>query len=104
MRKRVFLSLILVALARGQVSIPWLVRAAREEVSPDQAMEDMRRIWATDRWFTFPKFQETAESVAAMMRRAGLENIQILNAPADGVSQFGYWTMPLAWDVRQATL
>lgn len=64
----------------------------------------MRRIWETDRWFTFPKFEETAQNVAAMMRRAGLENVEIVNPPADGVTQYGYWTMPLAWDVKQATL
>jgi hypothetical protein len=25
-------------------------------------------IWQTDRWFTFPKFEETAKKVAAIMR------------------------------------
>ncbi len=67
-------------------------------------MQDMRRLWETDHWFTFPKFEQTAQNVAAMMRRAGLEGVEIVNPPADGVSQFGYWTMPLAWDVKQATL
>jgi hypothetical protein len=39
-----------------------------------------------------------------MMRLAGLEDVQIVSPPADGVTQYGYWTMPLAWDVKQATL
>ena len=45
----------------------------------------MRAIWETDRWFTFPKFEETAKNVAAIMRRAGLEDVEIGNPPADGV-------------------
>lgn len=81
-----------------------IVRDLRKSVSADQAMEDMRRIWETDRWFTFPKFEETARNVAAMMRRAGLEEVEIVEVPADGVTQYGYWTMPLAWDVKEATL
>jgi len=81
-----------------------VVAAVRAEVKPDQAMEYMNRVYATDRWFTFPKFQETAEYLTRTMRAIGLRNVELLAAPADGVSQFGYWTMPLAWDVKQARL
>jgi Peptidase family M28 len=81
-----------------------LLRTLREETSPDQAMRDVRTIWDTDRWFTFPKFEETAKNVAAIMRRAGLEDVEIGSPPADGVTQGGYWTMPLAWDVKAGTL
>jgi hypothetical protein len=81
-----------------------LRRSISSEVKPDQAMEYMRQVYETDRWFTFPKFQETAEYLARTMKEIGLQEVQLLGAPADGVSQFGYWTMPLAWDVRQARL
>ena len=81
-----------------------LLRLLREETNPEQAMRDVRTIWETDRWFTFPKFEETAKNVAAMMRRAGLEDVEIGTPPADGVTQGGFWTMPLAWDVKAATL
>ena len=72
--------------------------------NPDQAMRDVVAIWETDRWFTFPKFEETAKNVAAIMRRAGLEDVEIGNPPADGVTQGGFWTLPLAWDVKVGTL
>jgi hypothetical protein len=75
-----------------------------EATNPNQAARDVRAIWETDRWFTFPKFEETAKNVAAIMRRAGLEDVEIGNAPADGVTQAGFWTEPLAWDVHNATL
>src|SRR3954447_6309016 len=81
-----------------------LLRTLLDSANPDQAMRDVRAIWETDRWFTFPKFEETARNVAAMMRRAGLEDVEIGNAPADGVTQAGFWTEPLAWDVHVGTL
>jgi hypothetical protein len=81
-----------------------LLHSISSEVKPNQAMEYMRRVYETDRWFTFPKFHETAEYVARTMKEIGLEDVQILGAPADGVSQIGYWTMPLAWDVKHAKL
>src|SRR5262245_54403046 len=81
-----------------------LLKLLLESVNSTQAMSDVRAIWENDRWFTFPKFEETAKNVAAMMRRAGLEDVEIGNAPADGVTQAGFWTEPLAWDVKTGTL
>jgi Peptidase family M28 len=81
-----------------------LLTLLRTTVNPDQALKDVNTLWETDRWFTFPKFEETAKNVAAIMRRAGLEDVEIGNVPADGVSQGGFWTMPLAWDVHVGTL
>ncbi|HYM12230.1 MAG TPA: M28 family peptidase, partial [Bryobacterales bacterium] len=105
MLKRFLFTLVCAAALRAQAPpIPALVRAIRAEAAPTPAMENMRRIWETDRWFTFPKFQQTAAHVAEMMRQAGLEDVEIVSPPADGVTQYGYWTMPLAWDVKQATL
>src|SRR5579883_1748050 len=72
-----------------------LLATLREHTNPDQAVRDVRTIWETDHWFTFPKFEETAKNVAAIMRRAGLEDVEIGNPPADGVTQGGFWTMPL---------
>ena len=88
--------------ANGSVSK--LLRLLTEETNPDQAARDVKAIWETDRWFTFPKFEETAKNVAAIMRRAGLEDVEIGSPPADGVTQGGFWTMPLAWDVKVGTL
>ena len=80
------------------------IETLRQATASDQAVRDVRTIWETDRWFTFPKFEETAKNVAAIMKRAGLEEIEIGTPPADGVSQGGFWTMPLAWDIKVGTL
>ena len=81
-------SILLGALASfaADVTVDQVMTAVRSDVKPQQAMEYMRRVYATDRWFTFPKFQETAEYLKQAMRDDGLENVEVLGAPADGVT------------------
>jgi hypothetical protein len=67
-------------------------------------METMQRVYATDRWFTFPKFEETALYLKARLEEGGVRDIEIGGGKADGETQVGYWTMPLAWDAKSATL
>lgn len=64
----------------------------------------MRRVYATDHWFTFPQFHKTAEYLRGELTARGLKNIERVEAPADGSTQVGFWTMPLAWDARSARL
>ena len=90
--------------AAAPIGLNTLIDTIRNEVNPFESMEFMRRIYSTDRWFTFPKFGETAEYLSGAMRHVGLRNIEILSAPADGITQAGFWTMPLAWDIRRGTL
>jgi hypothetical protein len=99
------LALVFSALAPAASSpLEPLLSSIRSEVQTERAMTSMRAIHSSDRWFTFPKFQETAEYLARTMRAAGLERVEIIQAPADGITQVGFWTMPLAWDVTRGTL
>jgi len=95
---------LLPATAWPQVNVQTVLDQVRSGVKPDEAMAYMRRVYSTDRWFTFPKFQETAEYLKQAMTAAGLDNVEVLGAPADGVTQFGFWTEPLAWDAKHARL
>jgi hypothetical protein len=92
------------AAAEPNVSLQTLIQEIRSEVYPDEAMDFMRRLYTTDRWSTFPKYVETAEYLKSAMTGIGLQQVETLAAPADGISQFGYWTEPLAWDAKQARL
>src|SRR5712691_8386086 len=81
-------------LASGDdASFARLVNQIGSAVEQDRAIQTMRRVWETDRWFTFPKFRETAEYLKSVMTAAGLRDVELLEAPADGVSRAGYWTM-----------
>ena len=92
------------ALTAAPVDLAQLVQAIRGEIQPSRAMDFMQQVYSTDRWFSYPKFQETAEFVKKTMEDIGLKNVELLGAPADGTSQAGFWTMPLAWDARSAGL
>ena len=81
-----------------------LIDGIRKELKPEQAMRYMRDVHSTDRYFTFPAFEKTSRYLLSTMKQIGLSNAEIVNAPADGVTQVGYWTMPLAWDVKSARL
>ena len=65
--------------ANGVVSK--LLRTLLEETHSEQAERDVRAIWETDRWFTFPKFEETAKNVAAIMRRAASKTWRSVRRP-----------------------
>ena len=92
------------ALTSAPLDLAQLVEAIRSEMQPSQAMGFVQRVYSTDRWFTYPKFQETAEFLKMTMENIGLKNVELLAAPADGTSQSGFWTMPLAWDAKSARL
>ena len=97
-------SFLAAATAAEPSSLPRLLDLVRGEWQPERAMNYMRQVYATDRFFTFPKFQETAFYLQSTMRQIGLRQVEVVNAPADGKTQVGYWTEPLAWDVKSATL
>ena len=102
-------SILFIALSlRAQQSAPSpvseLTRTIRDAVDTDRALQTVKDIYSTDRWFTFPKFEETAVYLKNRLEAGGARDVVVGGAPADGVTQVGFWTMPLAWDVRQASL
>src|SRR6266568_2439530 len=104
MRLRAVILFLLPAALGAQTPVEAVLDEVRSRVKPDEAMGYMRAVYSTDRWYTFPKFQETADYLKAQMIAAGLQKVELLGAPADGVTQAGYWTEPLAWDVKNARL
>lgn len=78
--------------------------AVKGELSGDRAKEYTARLWAHARWNSFDTMRQTAGEIAAILREIGLADIQVIEYPADGVTSFGGWVMPEAWDVEDATL
>ena len=81
-----------------------IIESIRSGVNGSEALDFVLRIYERDRWANFAKFQESAAYIQHTMTDIGLRNVELGSAPADGVSQFGFWTMPLAWDVKGARL
>ena len=80
------------------------IHEVRTEVSGTEAMDYLVGVYRTDRWANFAKFQESAQYLRETISEIGLSNVESRSAPADGVTQYGFWTMPLAWDVKEAKL
>src|SRR5437868_2370347 len=79
--------------------LPVVIEHVRRGYQSDTAMRVMGDVYRSDRYFTFPRFHQTAEYLKDWMLKAGLSGVELVETPADGVSQVGYWTMPLAWHV-----
>jgi hypothetical protein len=91
-------------LTQSELRLNQVLEAVRGEVNPDRAMKVMHEVYERDRWFTFPKIEETARYLAKTLDSAGLSQAEVVHPPANGVTQVGFWTMPLAWDVNEARL
>ena len=72
-------------------------------IDAQRAFDDASAIHSVDRHFRFSSFHESARYSAERLRGAGLSDVQIVEAPADGRSVFGDWKMPLAWEVTEAS-
>ena len=81
-----------------------LARKVAEAIDARHALETVKQIHATDRWFTFPKFRQTALTLKALLEKSGAREVQVESLRADGKTQAGFWTSPLAWDVESASL
>ncbi len=97
-------SLVCLARAGAAPDLYKVIAEIRGNLRSDEAIKILERVYANDRYFTFPRFQRTAEYLAGEMKRLGMERVEIVEAPADGETQAGFWTMPLAWDAESATL
>ena len=96
---------VAVALALGaQSPLTSVATTIRSAVDTRHAAESVNRVYSTDRWFTFPAFEKTAGYLKSRLEQVGLVNVEIGGASADGVTQAGFWTMPLAWDATRARL
>ena len=100
----IFLLLAPAATAQTSPSLETVIQQVRGAYRSDDAMRVMREVYASDRYFTFPRFLATAEYLKGQMQQVGLTSVEIVQAPADGITQVGYWTMPLAWDAKSARL
>ena len=84
--------------------IDQLIQTLHHEISGNRARDYTMRLWQYDKWSTLPMWQKSAQEAQAIMRERGLDEADVVDTPADGVTQHGTWTNPIGWDVKQATL
>jgi hypothetical protein len=81
-----------------------LIETVGSNTSGNRARDYTMRLWQHDKWNTLPAWKRTAREAQAIMRERGLDEAEMVDTPADGKTQYGTWTNPVGWDVRQATL
>ncbi len=86
------------------VDVDELLQVVQRSVSGNRARDYTMRLWQYDKWSTLPMWKKTAREVQTIMRERGYDEAEIVETPANGVTQYGTWTNPIGWDVRQATL
>ena len=83
MRKLAAAFAICAAAVSAQSSKPDLdetIRRIRTGLNPEEAMTIMRQVYANDRFFTFPRFQLTADYLKREMNRLGLKQVEIVKS------------------------
>jgi len=65
-----------------QVNVETVLDQVRTGVKPDEAMAYMRDVYSTDRWFSFPKFQQTAEYLKRLSRYAACDAQELASEAA----------------------
>ena len=70
----------------------------------DFVLRCVRKIYETDRWFSFDRMRQTCKTVESIMQDMGLIEVKTIKYPADGSTTYGGWVMPQAWDAREAIL
>ena len=71
-------------------------------INGKNALDYVDRIWQSDRYFDFSAMHRTACYLTSEMRKIGLEEVEIINMPADGKTWLGTICSNRAWRVRKA--
>ena len=81
-----------------------VVAALASELSGESAKHNLDVISDAHRMRASRGFRDAAKFVAGRLREYGLEEVEILQFPADGKTMFGTQKSRLAWDVDAAEL
>ena len=81
-----------------------LWKAVTPHLSAERMQADIAEFFALSRWSSYDKINALAKLIAEKMKQAGLSDVRLIEAPADGKTAYGGWVMPKAYDVEAARL
>jgi len=85
-------------------SIRKILVSCREHSQPRELKARIRDIHRDNAGFCSSGFEQTAHLVHGWLADAGLTDVEIVHAPADGKTLVGDWTLPKAWDGWHSSL
>ena len=104
----VLLALLVAGVARASTPPPLIadpvVAALAGELSGESAKQNLDVISGAHRMRASKGFRDAAQFIASRLRQYGLEDVEILQFPADGTTMFGTQKSRPAWDVDAAEL
>ncbi|HET6385540.1 MAG TPA: M28 family peptidase [Armatimonadota bacterium] len=78
--------------------------AALPHLSVERMKNEIAEFFELSRWSSFDKINALARLIASKMEASGLEDVRLIEFPADGRTSYGGWVMPEAYDVAAARL
>src|SRR5579871_1683411 len=78
--------------------------AARAHLSAERMQAEIAEFFEFSRWSSFDKIVKLEQRIATKMQAAGLEDVRLIEFPADGRMAYGGWVMPRAYDAHEARL
>jgi aminoglycoside 3-N-acetyltransferase len=78
--------------------------AVESHLSAGRMQAEIAEYFAFSRWSSYDQLMMLAQRIAAKMAAAGLEDVRLIEFPADGRTAHGGWVMPRAYDVHEARL
>jgi hypothetical protein len=81
-----------------------VVAALARELSGESAKRNLEVISQSHRMRASRGYRAAAEHVAAQLRAYGLDEVELLQFPADGKTMFGTQKSRLSWDAKSADL
>jgi hypothetical protein len=78
--------------------------AVLNHLSAERMRAEIAEFFEFSRWSSYDKIVGLAKRIAGKMEAAGMEDVQLIEFPADGRTAYGGWFMPRAYDVHEARL
>ncbi|MDD5728742.1 MAG: hypothetical protein PHV59_09270, partial [Victivallales bacterium] len=69
-----------------------------QNINRGQLYDDIESLWKCELPQTFKAYAAAADCTLKLLQRAGIENAEMINFPADGKTVYQDKRMPLAWD------
>ncbi len=79
-------------------------KAVHAHLSAERMRAEIAEFFEFSRWSSFDKIVGLAQRIAEKMEALGMEEVRLIEFPADGRTAHGGWTMPRAYDVQEARL
>ncbi len=79
-------------------------RHLREHFDAGRVLADIEMFYSLARWCSTARLHTLANKLVETMKERGFADAEVLHMPADGVTRYGGWVMPIAWSPRAATL